>query len=291
MTITADMIKDLRQQSGAGIMECKEALKNSDGDIDGALDFLRKKGAGKAAKKADRTTKEGAVGGVVSGAKAALVEIKCETDFVARNDKFQELCKLVAEHIVASEHLEDATAFMEQPMFNDSSKAVKDLVAENIHELGENIVIERRVQYRLASSGGFGLYIHGVGGVGTLVEVACDSDDVANDSLFKELCHDLAMHITASRPASVGVDDLPADLVAKEREIFEAQAKESGKPDKIIPKIVDGRMKKFYTEACLLEQPFVKDTDINVKQLVEDTAKKLGSGITVNRFSRLNLGE
>ena len=291
MTITADMIKDLRQQSGAGIMECKEALKNSDGDIGGALDYLRKKGAGKAAKKADRTTKEGAVGGVVTGSTAGMVEIKCETDFVARNEKYQELCKLIAEHIVSSEHVDDNDAFMDQPLFNDSSKTIKNLIAANILELGENIVIERRVRYELPGSGGFGLYIHGVGGVGTLVEVACEPDNIADDSAFKELCHDLAMHITASRPAGVSVDDLPAELVAKEKEIFEAQAKESGKPDKILPKIVEGRMKKFYTEACLLEQPFVKDTDMSIKQVVEETAKKLGGAITVNRFSRFNLGE
>lgn len=291
MTISADMIKTLRQSSGAGIMECKEALKETDGDMDAALEFLRKKGSSKAAKKADRSTKEGAVGGVADGSVGAIVEVKCETDFVARNDKFQELTKSLAGHVAKSPEAADDEAFLAQAWADDPSKTVNDVITASIHELGENIVVGRREKVTLDGDGGFGLYIHGVGGLGALVEVACGSAEVAGTEKFSELCRDLAMHVVASHPLSVSVNDLPQEVVAKEREIFEAQTRESGKPENIIPKIVEGRLKKYYTEACLLEQPFVKDPDRSVKKLLEDAGKEIGSTVEVKRFVRYQLGE
>lgn len=290
MTISADMIKTLRQSSGAGIMECKEALKETDGDMDAALEFLRKKGSSKAAKKADRSTKEGAVGGMVVDSVGAIVEVKCETDFVARNDKFQELTRELAGHVARSPEAADDEAFLAQAWAEDPSKTVNDVITARIHELGENIVIGRREKITLAG-GGLGLYIHGVGGLGALVEVSCESGEAAETEKFSDLCRDIAMHVVAANPLSVSVDDLPPEVVEKEREIFEVQTRESGKPEKIIPKIVEGRLKKYYTEACLLEQPFVKDPDRSVKKLLEDAGKELGSPVEVRRFVRYQLGE
>jgi len=289
MTITADMIKELRQRSGAGIMECKQALKEVDGDPEAALDFLRKKGASKAAKKAERSTREGAVSGAVSGASAALVEVKCETDFVARNEKFQELCKTLAAHVAAADLAADDAAFEGQRLAG--GKTVKNLLTEKIHELGENITLGRREKFEKEGPGGFGLYIHGVGSIGALVEVGAASDDVAGGEVFTELCRDLAMQITASNPVAVDQNSLPGDVVAREREILEAQVRETGKPDSLVPKIVEGKLRKFYTEACLLEQPFIKDTEKNVKQHIEQTGKTLGAPVTVRRFCRFQLGE
>jgi len=290
MAISADMVKDLRKQSGAGIMECKEALKESDGDMNAALDIFRKKGAGKAAKKADRSTKEGAVAGTVSGNIGAIVELKCETDFVARNDKFQELCQSLAEHVAVADFVEDDEAFLEQAFTSTPAKSIKDVLNESVHELGENLVMGRRTRFELDGPGGYGLYIHGVGSIGVLVEVKCSAEATSSPD-FQNLCKDLAMHIAASNPIAVSADDVPAETLAKEREIFEAQAKESGKPDNIVPKIVEGRIKKYYTEVCLLEQPFVKDPDKSVKALLDEAGKGLGGPVTVSRFCRLQLGE
>ncbi len=291
MSISAVMVKNLRTQSGAGIMECKDALKESNGDLDAALEILRKKGTVKAAKKADRSTREGAVGGVIEDAKAAIVEIKCETDFVARNDKFQELCKGLASHVLKTGAVDTTEEVLNQPLVDDTSKTVKDLMTEKIHELGENLVLGRTAMYELEGSGGFGLYIHGAGNIGVLIEVTCSDAKAAEKEKFADVCRDLAMHIAAAAPVAVTQDDVPADVVAKEREIFTAQAKDSGKPDKIIPKIIEGRVKKYFTEIVLLEQAFVKDPDINISEFLADAGRDLGADISVKRFTRLQLGE
>lgn len=291
MTISAEMIKDLRRRSGAGIMECKDALKQSDGDTEAALDYLRKKGSSTAEKKAGRSTKQGAVGGAVVNGAGALIEVKCETDFVARNEKFQELAKNLAEHVAKSEFIENEDSFLDQPFSKNMSQTIKSIVTEKIQELGENIVIGRRVRYHKGDSGGFGMYIHGVGGIGALVEVSSPSSEAAHSEAFKQLCHDLAMQVAASNPLAVGPDELSSEIVAKEKEIFEAQAKESGKPEKIIPKIVEGKLKKYFAEVCLLEQVFVKDTDKQVKALLEEADETIGGPVSVTRFSRFQLGE
>ena len=292
MTVSASMVKDLRVKSGAGIMECKEALKESEGDLEAALDFLRKKGAAKAAKKADRSTKEGSVAGASDGKVAALIEIKCETDFVARNDKFQAFCKSLAEHTQAAGPGENDEAFLAQPFASNTSISVKEAIEKNVHEVGENIVVGRRVSFELSGAGAFGLYIHAGGAIGALVELGCGKEETVGSDAFATLAKDIAMQVAAS-PATVAVtsDDLPVDVVEREKSIFEAQAKESGKPDKIIPKIVEGMTKKFFKEACLVDQVFVKDTDKTIDALLKESGKAMGDEISVRRFSRLQLGE
>lgn len=290
MSITAKMVQDLRKQSGAGIMECKEALKESEGDIEKSLDFLRKKGSMKAAKKADRSTKEGSVAIAVDGKSAAMVEIKCETDFVARNEVFQTFCADMAKHVVNNDMAEDESAFGAQT-FTGGDKSVKEVITERIHEIGENIVIGRKAKYEIAGNGGFGNYVHGTGNIGVLVEFSCEKEETETDAKFLELTKDIAMHIAATAPSALNAEDIPADLLAKEKDIFETQAKESGKPEKIIPKIIEGRVQKFYAESCLLLQSFVKDPDITVIALLKKVSEDLGDTITISRFNRFQLGE
>lgn len=272
-------------------MECKEALGETGGDIEAALDFLRKKGASKAAKKADRSAKEGAVRGVVSGKAAALAEFKCETDFVGRNEVFQKLVADMAAHVVSSPAVEGEDAFLAQPFSGDKAKTIKEILAGKIHELGENIVPGRRIRYELSGPGGFGLYIHGTGNIGALVELGSTTDAIASSDKFQQAARDLAMHIAAANPISISADGVPADTLARERAIFEDQTRQSGKPENLIPKIVEGRIKKFYSESCLLEQAFIKDPDKSVGALLKGVSKELGGELTVRRFVRLQLGE
>ncbi|VAX20006.1 Translation elongation factor Ts [hydrothermal vent metagenome] len=284
------MVKDLRRLSGAGIMECKEALKESEGNVDTALEFLRKKGAAKAAKKADRSTKEGAINIQTSGGSAALVEIKCETDFVSRNDKFQGLCARLATLALNEGPQADEDAFMNLSSGN-GSKTISDLITESIHELGENILVGRRVWMKLDGDGGLGSYVHGAGSIGVLVDVGCDSADATQKEEFKALLKDISMHIAAANPVAIDENDVSPEALAKEKEIFEAQAKESGKPDNIIPKIVEGKIKKYYKEICLLKQAYVKDPDKSVKEYLDETAKNIGASVSIRKFNRVQLGE
>lgn len=292
MTITAPMVKDLRSKSGAGIMECKEALNESAGDIEAALDFLRKKGAAKAAKKADRSTKEGSIAGLLSDKKASLVELKCETDFVAMNEKFKAFTTKLAEQTLKNGEGSDEADFSGQAFIDDESKTVNDAITEAIHEIGENIVIGRRVRYELVGAGVFGLYIHAGDSIGALVELGCEKVATSTNDKFVALAKDMGMQIAAV-PTTIAITpgDLPQEVIDHEKSIFEGQAKESGKPEKIIPKIVEGMTKKFFKEACLIEQAFVKDTDKNIGALLAELGKELGDEITIRRFSRFQLGE
>ncbi|MDH5678820.1 MAG: translation elongation factor Ts [Nitrospinota bacterium] len=291
MTVTMDMIKDLRQRTGAGIMECKEALRESDGDIEAATQYLRKKGVSKAAKKADRNTKEGAVRTVVDGAIAAMVEVKCETDFVARNDKFQEFTSNLTEHTAGSDFVEGDEEFLAQPYLKDKSKTVKDILTAMISEIGENIVVGRRVHMKLQGPGLLASYVHGVGNIGVLLELGADSDNVAQKPEVANLARDLTMQIAAMRPIALNPDEIPQEIIDREKEVFAAQARESGKPEQIIPKIVEGSLKKFFTESCLPMQAFVKDNKKTIEALIKEVSSTVGGQISIRRFFRYELGE
>jgi len=291
MAISMEMIKDLRQRTGAGIMECKEALKETDNDLESAAEYLRKKGATKAAKKADRSTKEGAVRAVVQDTTAAMVEVKCETDFVARNEKFQEMVTGLAAHAAASPETESEEAFLAQPYFGDSSKTVNDIITASISEIGENIVIGRKVKMTMRGPGLLVSYIHGVGNIGVLLELGTEKSDMARKPEVADLARDLTMQIAAMNPIALDPRGIPQQTVDKEREIFAAQARDSGKPDNIIPKIVEGSLKKFYAESCLLSQAFVKENKKTVESVIKETAAKAGGKIEVRRFVRYQLGE
>ena len=270
--ITAGMVKALRELTGLGMMECKKALSETDGDIKAAEDLLRIKSGAKASKAAGRVTAEGMIGAFVSADKksGALVELNCETDFVAKNQDFVDFAKALAE-LVSKTGLTDVAALSGSEM--DGGKTVEALRQALVMKLGENISVRRMVRFQ--TQGQLACYLHG-SKIGVLVDYAG-----ADEALGK----DIAMHIAASKPVCVSKDEVPAELLAKEREIYTAQAAESGKPANIVEKMVDGRMAKYLAEITLLGQPFVKDPDQTVEKLLAARKAK------VNAFQMFVVGE
>ncbi len=274
MAITAALVKELRERTGAGMMECKKALVETDGDIELALDNLRKAGAAKADKKAGRVAAEGRVVYQLSddGKTAAIVEVNCETDFVAGDDNFAEFAAKVCQRVLA-DNPADVEALSALPLDDAGDTSINAAREALIGKIGENIQIRRF--YRLTTENKFGLYQHG-SRIGVIVDYEGGSD---------ELGKDIAMHIAASRPVCVTEDQVPADLVQREREIFLAQAKESGKPEEIAKKMVEGKMRKFLSEITLLGQAFVKDPDQTVGKLLAS------QNAQVHNFLRIEVGE
>ena len=274
MAISAALVKELRERTGAGMMECKKALVQTDGDIDAAIEQMRKSGLAKADKKSGRVAAEGRVAIETAGDGKALaaVEVNCETDFVAGGDDFRDFVNQVATRVL-DEDPADIDALMALAYAKGDAKSINDVRQELVAKIGENIQVRRFA--RLTTADAFGVYMHGTR-IGVVVE------HKGGDG---ELGKDLAMHVAASRPVCVSESDVPSDLVAKEREIFTAQAKESGKPDNIVEKMVEGRVRKYLAEVTLVGQPFVKDPDITVGKLLEQ------QGAEVIRFLRLEVGE
>ncbi|MBE0416735.1 MAG: elongation factor Ts [Coriobacteriia bacterium] len=291
--ITAKMVKDLRECTGAGMMDCKKALSKADGDMDAAIDILRTKGLAALAKKAGRATNEGVIGGFVSddGRTGVLVEVNCETDFVARNADFKAFVNDIASHIAVSAPV-DVQALLAQPYVARTEVSVEQLLGETVGKLGENMGIARFARYELGSDvGAITIYIHGVGNIGVMVELTASTVDAASADAFASFGKDVAMQIAATSPISIRREEVPAAIVEHEMEIYKAQAAESGKPEQIQEKIAVGRLEKYYKEVCLFEQPFVKDSDVTVKQYLESTAKALNAEFDIVRFERFVLGE
>ena len=282
MEVTAQMVKELRTRTGAGIMDCKEALKENEGDFDEAVRYLREKGLSSAAKKAGREASEGQVYASLGedGRMGVIVEVNCETDFVARTEDFQALLETVAGHV--KENGGDGLA-----------DALKDVTTEAIAKLGENIVVARgeRIALGGGESGKVVSYIHPGGRIGVLLNLGCETPEKAGDGAFGETARDLAMHIAASSPQFLSEDQIPEVVLQSEREILLAQQKDSGKPENILEKIVEGRINKFKKEICLLDQLFVKDTDKTVQAYLKGKSAELGEEIRVSSWSRFQLGE
>ena len=281
---TAKDVKDLRERTGCGMMDCKKALTESDGDVEKAIEFLREKGLAAAAKKAGRIAAEGIVDTYVSdnGKVGAIIEVNSETDFVGKNADFKAfvaaLAKLVADKSPADV---DALLKLEYP---DSTMTVEEMLREKILTIGENLNIRRFDRYE----GSVATYIHGGGRIGVMVNF---DTDVAGKEGFAEVAKDVCMQIAAVNPQYICPDCVPAERVEKEKEILTQQAINEGKPANIAEKMVAGRIKKFYKEICLVEQEFVKDPDLSVKAYVEDAAKKLGGSIKISSFVRFEKGE
>jgi elongation factor Ts len=275
MAITAAQVKELRERTGSGMMECKKALVDAGGDMDAAIEMLRKTGLAKADKKAGRVAAEGliAVGVSEDGRSATLVEVNCETDFVAKKAEFQEFANAIAHRILAGKPA-DIEALMDMPLHDDEQTSIELARKSLIASIGENINVRRYTRLD-ATKGILAHYQHGVR-IGVLVEL--EGGDA-------ELARDIAMHIAASKPQCVAEADVPGEVLQKEREIFSAQAETSGKPATIIEKMVDGRIRKFLAEITLVGQPFVKDPDQTVGQLL----KNAGAGVV--DFARMELGE
>ena len=286
--ITASMVKELRERTGAGMMDCKKALAETAGDIEAAVDTLRKKGLAAAAKKAGRTTADGLIGMALEPGKGAVVEVNSETDFVARNDAFQTLVTQITGLAIAARGDVEALKAATIPA---TGKSVADSIADAIGVIGENINLRRTATLEVASGTVAG-YLHqqaapGLGRMGVLVALESTAGGEALESFGKQL----AMHIAATNPQSVTVADLDPQVVERERRIFADQARASGKPESIIEKMVEGRLRKFYEESVLLEQTWVMDTDKKVKDALAEAGKVLGATLTVAGFVRLALGE
>ena len=286
--VTAALVKQLRDKTGAGMMDCKKALSENEGDVETATDWLRKKGLAAAAKKAGRLASEGLVGVRVEGTRGALVEVNSETDFVARNEDFQSVVRSIADLAPEAKGNGERLQAMEVP---GAGRTVTDEITQAIATIGENISFRRTAAVEV-DQGAIGSYVHGqlspgLGKIGVLVGLRSAGDAAELEALGKQI----AMHVAAAKPESVSIDRLDPETVSRERAIYADQAKSSGKPENIIEKIVDGRMRKFYEEAVLLEQVFVVDTDLKVKEAIERVAEKIGSSITVTDFVRFALGE
>ena len=293
MAITADQVKTLREMTGAGMMDCKKALTECDGNLETAVDILRTKGLADLAKKAGRATNEGLVAGWTSenGRVGALVEVNCETDFVARNAEFQTFAAAVAEQVAvdAPQSIKDGdVALYEQQWKRNPSLTVQQALGELVSKLGENMGVSRFVRYEAVNNGVIGFYIHGLGRIGVMVEIG-GADSSKPEVLL--LAKDVAMHIAAAQPICVGREAVPAATVEHEMSIYKAQAAASGKPDTIQEKIASGRLEKFYKEVCLLEQGFVKDPDTTVEKLVAAAGKSIGAPLEIVSFDRFVLGE
>ncbi|MEE1047179.1 MAG: translation elongation factor Ts [Clostridia bacterium] len=285
MAFTAQDVKKLREMTNCGMMDCKKALTETDGDMDKAVEFLREKGLATAAKKAGRIASEGMVEAIVfDNGVAVAVEVNSETDFVAKNADFQSFVKAIAE-VIAKEAPADVEALKEMKI-NDS-QTVGEALTEKIATIGENMNIRRFERFEGANQA----YVHAGGRIGVLVnfEVA-DAAKVDTDE-FKTMAKDVAMQIAAVTPEFVRESEIPAERVEKEKEILTAQALNEGKPANIVEKMVVGRIKKFFKEICLVDQAFVKDPDITVGKYVENVAKSLGTEISIAKFARLEKGE
>lgn len=297
--ITAALVKELRDKTGAGMMDCKKALTETDGDMEKAVDWLREKGLAAAAKKAGRIAAEGRVHAVLTDDRktGVLVEVNCETDFVAKGDQFVALCETVASHLVhkdaayvrreeAPEGTPADRILYEQALAPDPSKTVGVLLTESIAKIGENISARRFARYQIAGEGVIHSYIHGGGRVGVLVEITGSSTETV-----QELGQELALQIASMRPLYTRRQEVPAAVIEHEKEVLKAQAINEGKKPEIAEKMVTGRVEKYYKEHCLLEQAWVKDDKRSVADLVKEYGNKVGSDLTITRFARFEKGE
>ena len=272
---TSKDVMELRKKTGAGVADCQKALKETDGNMDKAVDFLREKGMATAAKKASRIAAEGVVAAKLNGATGVLVEVNCETDFVAKGDQYKDFVDGVADYVLNND-VKDIDALV--------AAKNEDTIAATA-KIGEKIAIRRFVKYT-AEAGIVESYIHMGGKVGVLVEVegcTCDS--------ARELAHDVALQIAAAKPLYLNAAEVPTEVLEHEKEILKAQALNEGKPAAIVDRMVEGRVKKYYDEFCLLNQAFVKDPSLTIEKLVKSYSDKMGKTLSIKRFTRFEMGE
>ena len=287
-TITAEMVKTLRERSGAGMMDCKKALAENNGDMEAAIDWLRAKGISKAEKKSGRTAAEGLIGIASGDRKAVVVEINSETDFVARNDAFQELVRGVAAVALTTDGKVESVAAATYPV---TGKSVDDSIKDAIATIGENMTLRRSVLLEVPN-GTVATYIHnaageGIGKLGVLVALKSEGDKDALNAIGRQV----AMHVAATNPLAIRPEEVDPVVAERERNVFIEQSRASGKPDNIIEKMVEGRMRKFFEEVALLSQAFVINPDVTVGQAIKDAEKTVGAPIEVTGMARLLLGE
>ncbi|MBR5876793.1 MAG: elongation factor Ts [Akkermansia sp.] len=284
--ITPQMVKELRIKTDAGMMDCKKALMECDGDMDAAVKYLREKGIAKAAKKADREAKEGVVTTMVEGNSGIIFEINCETDFCSKGDKFRALVAEIGAALMAS----TAATLDEALNVAINGTTVEKYLAEQCAAIGENMKFRKFARYTLAGEGSIVSYIHMGGKVGVLLQVACGNAATVAAEAFQTMCKDITLHIAACAPKSVDSSSLDPAFVAEEQEIAKAQLIAEGKPEALLEKILPGKLKALYKQSCLMSQEFVKDPSMSVEQLVAKIGKELGDTLTVVSFERFQLG-
>ena len=285
--ITAQMVKELRERTGAGMMDCKKALNESNGDTEKAIEILREKGLAAAAKKAGRVAAEGLVKTYISenGKVASVVEVNCETDFVSANEAFVELADNVAKQ-AASSKATTMEELVEEKYIADENITVQDAVTALIAKLGENMAV-RRFERLTVENGAIESYIHGGGRIGVLVKVECEKES----PVLKEVAKDVAMQVAATNPLFLNRDAVDNESLEKEKEIYRVQALNEGKPEKIVEKMVIGRVQKYYKENCLVEQVWVKNPDLTIEKYLQEKSKEVGAPITIAAYVRFEKGE
>ncbi len=288
--ISATMVKDLREKTGAGMMDCKKALSESAGDFSKAEEWLRKKGISKAASKGSRIAAEGLIGMSISpdGRIGVLAEVNCETDFVARNPDFVSLTKEIAE-LIAKAAPADVPALLETAW--KDGKTVKDVLAESIAKIGENISVRRFAHFALTGAKTLGSYLHSNGRQGAIVELSTGNDAAAKNAAVTGLAKDVAMQATAMKPPYLRREEVPADVLEKEKDIYKAELAAAKKPEAIWDKILTGKLEKYFEGACLVDQVSIKDDKKKVKGLVAEAGKAAGAELAVTRFARFEVGE
>ncbi len=305
MAVSNEDILKLRQVTGAGIMDCKRALEEAGGDSEKAVDILRKKGIEVASTRESKSATEGVVASYVegNGQIGVLVEVNCETDFAARSDDFREFAGNIAMQIADTQNgscsLDD---LLKETYIHDESLAVEELLNEVTGKLGERVVIRRFVRYQVgemageredesAIAGTVISYVHAGEQIGVLVEINCESASATLADDFGEFAHNIAMQVAAMQPKWICEEDVPEELLEREREVLSEQAKAEGKPEHIIEKMVEGRLRKFYSQVCLLNQPYIRDDDITIDELLNELTGKLGERLVIRRFARYQVGE
>jgi elongation factor Ts len=282
MAITAEMVKNLRERTGAGMMECKTALTESNGDVDAAIEYLRKRGLAQAAKRAGRVASEGLVGLKISDDRTmgVLAEVNCETDFVSRNDRFKALVEEITDVVFSSDQPHAALVAPDGPIGSRITSAIATV--------GENMAVPRTAKL---TADYVGSYSHMGGKIGVLVQVDGVKGGAADHDAFKAFVSELAMHVAAAAPAYTTRAEVPAEAVEKEKEIYRAQMAESGKPANVIEKIIEGKLGAFYEQVCLVDQPTIRDPKVKVSQAVDAVSKAVGAPVSIKGFARFKVGE
>lgn len=286
MVITAKMVAELREKTGAGMMNCKKALTEAEGDFDKAIEILREKGLAAAAKKSGRIAAEGLVMTYITedGKTGVVTEVNCETDFVAKNEDFINLTTNITKQ-VASSKAETVEEILAEPYIADSSVTVKDAITALIAKLGENMTFRRFERFH-TENGVIAEYIHGGGRIAVMVQLeGCNCDGA------KEVAKELALQVAAAHPLYIKPEEISEETLAKEREIYRQQCLNEGKPEKIIDKIVEGKVQKYYKEVCLIEQPWIRDQDTSIKKFLQQKEKELGKSLSIVKFARFENGE
>jgi elongation factor Ts len=292
LSISTEMIKELRQATGAGVLDCKKALEATDGDFDKALEYLREKGLDAAAKKATREANDGTVSVLLhdSGHAAAIVEVNCETDFVARTEDFQAFVRALERQVLQSASLSEVSALLNLPYIEDQSLTVGEHLSHLVAKLGENVILRRFARVERDGNSILEGYVHPGGRIGVVVLVSADSGDAARSTTFHEMVHDLALQVAAAAPQYISTDDIPEEVVEAHRAKYQAQHAEDNKPDHIKERIVTGKLNKWYEDVCLLRQPFVKEEALTVGDLITQKSKELGAPLSIQKFVRYELG-